>query len=220
MDVVHVESMKRYPAACNTYDCPRCGPDKAYFNGQLAAASRPERMLTLTGAGSDFQETRERVKTLLHRMRDRGRAFEFFWAVEENPRGTGNHAHGVQHGDYCAQSVLQKVWGAIVYVERIRVEVEATRYVIKSAASNYVTKGTTVDLDAHRARNGGRAAHWTRGFMRLDTGEPQTATALRGVLGRSSMPGPWLMVPSHVSVSREDVRRLLTAQLNHRGMVA
>jgi hypothetical protein len=213
--------MERFPASCNTYGCRWCGPVKANAYGQLAAASRPERFLTLTGASADWQENRQRVMNLLRLVRDRGRVFEMFWAVEENPRGTGQHLHGVEHGDYVPQSLLQKLWGAIVHIERIRVEVEASRYVIKgAAASNYVTKGTTADLDAHRARNGGRAAHWTRRYMRLDNGEPQTATALRAALGRSSLSGPWLMVPAHTAVSREDVRRLLTAQLNRRGVMA
>ncbi len=221
MDVLHVATMARFPASCDAYSCPRCGPMKARAYGQLAAASRPERFLTLTGASADFQENRQRVMNLLRLVRDRGREFEMFWAVEENPRGTGDHLHGVEHGDYVGQSVLQKLWGAIVHVERIRVEVEASRYVIKgAAASNYVTKGTTADLEAHRARNGGRAAHWTRRYMRLDNGEPQTATALRAAFGRSSLVGPWLMVPAHTSVSRDDVRRLMAAQLNHRRVMA
>ena len=213
LDVLHVATGQRFPAACNTYDCPRCGPMKAYGYGQLAAASRPERMLTLTGATSDWQENRERVKNLCHHLRLRGYAVKVFWAVEENPKLTGHHVHAVQHGDYVPHSLLVKVWGAIVFIERIRVEVQASRYVIKgAAASNYVTKGTTTDLEKHRFLNGGRAAHFSRGFMRLENGESQTATALRSALGRSSLDGPWVMVPAHTAASRSDVRRLLTAQ--------
>jgi hypothetical protein len=217
MDVFHVPTGQRFPAACNTYRCARCGPMKAYGYGQLAAASRPERMLTFTALSGEWQQNRERVKTLVHSLRRLGYRVQLFWAVEENPKGTGWHVHAVQHGDYVPWKVLLRLWDARVKIERIRVTVEASRYVIKgAAAANYVTKGTTTDLDAHRARNGGRAAHWSRGFMRLENGEPQTATALRAALGLSSLSGEWLMVPAHTVLTREHVRRLHAAQLVHR----
>lgn len=221
MDVLHVATGQRFPGACNTYACPRCGPMKAYGYGQLAAASRPERFVTLTGLSGDWQQDRERVKNFCHALRKRGYRWLMFWAVEENPKGTGYHGHCVQHGDFVPWKVLLRLWDSRLQVERIHVDVEATKYVIKgAAASNYVTKGTTSDLDKHRSMNGGRSAHWSRGYMRLDNGEPQTATALRSALGMSSLPGPWLLVPAHTSVSRDDVRRLLTAQLNHRRVMA
>jgi hypothetical protein len=217
LDVYHVPSGRRFPAACSTYACARCGPMKAYGYGQLAAASRPERMLTFTALSGDWQENRERVKTLVHSLRRLGYRVQLFWAVEENPKGTGWHVHAVQHGDFVPWEVLLRLWDARVSIERIRVEVEASRYVIKgAAAANYVTKGTTSDLAKHRAMNGGRAAHWSRGFMRLENGEPQTATALRAALGLSSLAGEWLLVPAHTVLTVAHVRRLRTAQLLHR----
>jgi hypothetical protein len=199
------------------YRCPHCGPVKARAYGQLAAASRPERFVTLTLAGDDWQGCRGQMFDFVRRLRRLEYDWQAFWAVEENPLHTGHHVHALQHGDYIPQAVLQDAWGAIVHIEAIRADVEdrggAARYVIKGTTSaNYVVKGTTSDLGAHLALNGGRTAHWSRRYMRLANDDPVAAFALRAALGRAPMAGPWFMVGQ--SESDEEVARQVAAMKN------
>jgi hypothetical protein len=213
-DVVNLGTGERFPAACGVYRCSRCGPIKAYGYGQLAAASRPERFVTLTLAGDRWPDVRAHMRVFVEAVRRLHYEWQAFWAVEENPLHTGHHIHALQHGGYVPQAVLQDCWGAIVHIEAISAVLEqqgqVSRYVIKgTGAANYVTKGSSSDLGAHLARNGGRTAHWSRGYMRLANDDPVAAYALRAALGRSPTPGPWLMVGQDQTA--EECDRLLSA---------
>jgi hypothetical protein len=212
--VVNLRTRERFPAACGVYRCPRCGPVKASAYGQLAAASRPERFVTLTLAGDRWSDVRAHMIDFVRQVRRLHFEWEAFWAVEENPLHTGHHVHALQHGGYVPQAVLQECWGAIVHIEAISAHVEdhggAARYVIKGTTSaNYVVKGTTADLGAHLALNGGRTAHWSRRYMRLMNDDPVAAYALRAALGRAPTEGPWLVVGAGDDAAEVD--RLLTA---------
>jgi hypothetical protein len=213
-DVVNLRTAERFPASCGVYRCPRCGPVKARAYGQLAAASRPERFVTMTLAGDEWQTCRAHMVDFVRQLRRLHYDWQAFWAVEENPLHTGHHVHALQHGGYVPQAVLQDCWGAIVHIEAISAHVEdrggAARYVIKGTTSaNYVVKGTTSDLGAHLALNGGRTAHWSRRYMRLANDDPVAAYALRAALGRAPMEGPWLVVGQRES--EEEVTRQLVA---------
>jgi hypothetical protein len=213
-DVLNLGTGERFPGACKVYRCPRCGPVKARAYGQLAAASRPERFVTLTRAGETWPDVRRHMQLFVEAVRRLEYDWQAFWAVEENPLHTGHHVHALQHGDYIPQAVLQEAWGAIVHIERIEAVLEqqgrTALYVIKgTGAANYVTKGTTGDLVAHLGRNGGRTAHWSRRYMRLANNDPVAAFALRIALGRSAGPGPWLRVGP--SESAEEMGRLVDA---------
>jgi hypothetical protein len=212
--VLNLGTGERFPGACKVYRCPRCGPVKASAYGQLAAASRPERFVTLTLAGDTWAEVRAHNQEFVRRLRRLEYDWQAFWAVEENPLLTGHHVHALQHGDYIPQAVLQDAWGAIVHIEAVSAHVEgagqAARYVIKgTGAANYVTKGTTSDLGRHLALNGGRTAHWSRRYMRLESGDPVAAFALMTAMGRSAGPGPWLVVGPQES--DQEMARLVTA---------
>lgn len=198
-DVVNLTTRERFPGTCKVYRCPWCGPAKARAYGQMAAASRPERFVTLTLAGDSWQDCRAHMHDFIQRVRRHQYDWQAFWAVEPNPRGTGHHVHALQHGDYIPQHELQDAWRAIVHIEAINAHVETVgrtaRYVIKgTTAANYVTKGTTTDLADHVALNGGRTAHWSRRYMRLANDDPVAAYALRAALGRAPQLGPWLRV--------------------------
>lgn len=222
--MVNLRTAERFPASCGVYGCPHCGPVKAYGYGQLAAASRPERFVTLTQAGDDVQVTRRHMRHFVEAIRRLGYDWQAFWAIEENPLHTGYHIHALQHGDYIPQALLQKCWGAIVHIEFIEARVDSAghtaRYVIKGTASaNYVVKGTTDDLAGHLVLNGGRTAHWSRGYMRLANDDPVAAYALRVALGRSAIAGPWVTVPMDAVVTGEHVRRLRMSELMNRRAV-
>jgi hypothetical protein len=179
--------------------------------------------VTLTLAEEDWQMCREHWYDFVRRLRRHGYDWQAFWAIEANPRGTGYHIHALQHGGYVPQAVLQECWGAIVHIERVEAAVEhqgrSALYVIKgTGAANYVTKGTTSDLGAHLARNGGRTAHWSRKYMRLANDDAVAAYALRIALGRAADPGPWLVVRQDETA--EECDRLLTAHNEFAGRLS
>jgi hypothetical protein len=219
--VVNLRTRERFPGTCKAYRCPHCGPVKARAYGQLAAASRPERFVTLTLAGDEWQTCRAHMIDFVRRLRRLHYDWQAFWAVEENPLHTGHHVHALQHGVYVPQAVLQDTWGAIVHIEAISAHVEsvghAARYVIKGTTSaNYVVKGTTSDLAGHLARNGGRTAHWSRRYMRLANDDPVAAFALRAALGRAPVDGPWLRVGSEMKADQLDGQLDRIAELEQR----
>lgn len=164
----------RFPQSCDAYRCPTCGPRKARTAAAIltwgAAQVTRRRLVTLTAVPDDFQRARAQVRDYQRRLREDGYDFEWAWAIEANPRGTGFHAHGVQHGDYVPQRLLQDRWGGR------RVDVRAMKtpgvgvYAVKEAlrVAGYVTKGAGEQhggLDAHLDRNGGRVYHSTRNFL-------------------------------------------------------
>lgn len=133
------------------------------------------RLVTLTqlptsDGALDWQRARAQVRNWVRVVRRDHPGFEMAWAVERNPRETGYHAHGVQHGPYVPQAVLQERWGdRIVDIRALR-RPAAGVYAVKQAVrvAGYTLKGGTENfagLTEHLAINGHRAAHFTRGFL-------------------------------------------------------
>lgn len=170
----------RFPASCDRYMCEVCGPRKARSKAALmtwaARQARRRRMVTLTHLPTtadgelDWQRARQQVRDWLRRVRADYPAFEMAWAVERNPAGTGFHAHGVQHGQYVPQGVLQERWGGRIVDIRAMRQPAAGVYAVKEAVrvAGYVMKNgaeSFAGLDEHLRINGHRAAHFTRGFL-------------------------------------------------------
>lgn len=184
----------RFPATCDRYGCEICGPRKARTKAGLmtwAARKAPRRrLLTLTRlpeteTGSlDWQRSRAQVRDWLRRVRQDYPGFEMGWAVERNPRDTGFHAHGIQHGPYVPQSYLQERWGGRIVDIRAMKQPSASVYAVKAAVAvaGYLVKNGSEDfsgLSDHLAVNGGRAVHFTRGFLHgLTSREAGAAIAL------------------------------------------
>jgi hypothetical protein len=120
---------------------------------------------------ADFQRARGQTREFIYRLRRDGYDFEMAWAIEQNPKGTGFHAHGVQHGDYIPQRLLQERWGGRIVDVRAMRTPGAGVYVVKEAQRvvGYVTKGAGAagygGLPAHLDRNGGRVVHMTGGYL-------------------------------------------------------
>jgi hypothetical protein len=176
MDLVAVERPDlRFPASCDAYMCTVCGPRKAQQGAALmtwAARHVPRRRLvTLTGLPDDFQRARAQVRNDARVLRSEGYRWEWAWAIEANPAGTGHHAHGLQHGDYVPQAVLQERWGGRIVDVRALSTPGAGVYAVKEAlrVAGYVTKGAAAgnweSYAGHLGRNGGRPIHWSRGFL-------------------------------------------------------
>lgn len=222
LDVVAIEAPElRFPASCDAYWCEVCGPRKAQQVAALmtwAARRTPRRRLvTLTGFPEDWQKGRAQVFDYLRRLRSDGYRFEMAWAVEANPRGTGHHVHGVQHGDYVPQAVLQERWGGRIVDVRALSRPGAGVYAVKEAlrVAGYVTKGARAGdeqaLSAHLERNGGRAAHMTRGFLHGKTKREALADLRRELA--SGQEYSWALVPAGAPApSPADARRLSDRQ--------
>lgn len=97
---------------------------------------------------------------MVRRLRKRYR-LEWAWAIEENPKKTGYHAHAIQWGEYLPQAELQEMWGGrIAHIMRVGKGTEG--YLTKCAGvCGYMAKS----IDRHLAVNGGRAIHMTRGYL-------------------------------------------------------
>ena len=173
------------PASCKTYACPVCGPKKARsWIGTSVLFGRPERFLRLSRLPENVQHRQAWMKELRHRM-SRKYQVEWLWVVEKNPRGTGFHAHVLQHGDFIPQAELQDMAGGrIPYIEKVRGG-SSSNYAMKGfGAGGYALKGFDGGLKKyvqHLDLNNGRPVHYSRGFFRTQSGEKMTATNARKV---------------------------------------
>jgi hypothetical protein len=205
LDLLAVERPElRFPASCDAYFCAVCGPRKAQQGAALMtwAARKVDRrrLVTLTGLPDDFQRARGQVRLWAHRLRQDGYAWEWAWAIERNPKGTGYHAHGLQHGSYVPQALLQERWGDRIVDVRALSRPGAGVYAVKEAlrVSGYVSKGATAGdgtaLLEHLGRNGGRSVHWSRGFLHGNTKREALADLRRELSDGEAL--TWVTVPA------------------------
>lgn len=165
----------RYPGSCDAYRCGTCGPRKALQAAALAAwgvrhADRA-RFFTGTLAPEDWQARRQKMRDLRRYLAKRGHKWECAWTTERGSRTGMVHVHGLQHGDYVPQRLLQEIWGARVDIRKIETGGVA-RYVTKDAlkVAGYTVKGSAASMGVDRMNafldlNGGRPMHWSRGFL-------------------------------------------------------
>ena len=173
----------RVPLTCDAYRCPDCGPRKAFRAAVIASWAIREsvpfvdsrgrelrgRFITLTQAAEDWQRRRGQVRDLRRRLTSDGYRVDWAWTTEKGKRNGMIHVHLLQHGDYISQGELQDAWGGR------RVDIRAidggnvAGYVTKDALSvaGYVVKGRTAHfgMGPFLDLNGGRAMHWSRGFL-------------------------------------------------------
>jgi hypothetical protein len=163
----------RQPASCDAYRCTSCGPRKALAAAAIASWSVRQvkigRFVTLTQAAEDWQERRWQVNNLRRSLRRQGYRWEVAWTTEKGSKTGMTHVHALQHGSYVPQRVLQDSWGHRVDIRKIR-EQHVARYVTKDAlkVAGYVVKGSTAEhggMADFLDLNGGRAMHWSRGFL-------------------------------------------------------
>lgn len=186
-DLLDVLSGLIVTGSCRAYSCHVCGPKKARsWVGASALYGRPERFIRLSLIPESFQQARAQLRDLNYRLRRRGFTNEWLWVIERNPKGTGLHAHVMQHGSYIPQADLQKMCGGrIPDIRKVRGGTgSVTSYAMKGfGVGGYALKGFQDEghdrfLD-HLALNGGRPVHHSRGFFRSASGERMTATAAR-----------------------------------------
>jgi hypothetical protein len=187
-----------------------CGPRKAEQVAALmtwsiresATQGERSRLLTFTNAPEDWQTRRQKVRDVRRWAIDRGYDFEMSWATEVGSKTGMVHVHGVQHGrQKIPQGGLQDRWGAIVDIRAIRTP-GAGVYTVKEAlrVAGYVVKGAQATPDgsglgAHLALNGGRAAHWSRGFLHGRT-KREALTEVRNGMSETGEALTWELVPA------------------------
>lgn len=197
----------RYPASCDAYLCPVCGPRKAEQAAALmtwairvaGAAGLRSRLLTLTRAPVEHQRRRQKMRDFARLTRGDVGAFEFGWAVEAGSKTGMIHVHAIQWGPQkLPRERLQDRWGAIVDVRAVKTP-GAGVYTVKEAlrVAGYTVKGATrssESLSAHLDLNGGRAAHWSRGFLHGLTKREALAELRRELSDGEAL--TWELVPA------------------------
>jgi hypothetical protein len=201
----------RFPASCDAYACALCGPRKAqqaaavmtWALRQVEAPSRA-RFFTLTLATQDWKPLKQKVHDSHRILRREGYDWETAWAREAGELNGMLHIHGVQHGRHkVPQARLQDLWGARVdirAVKGLRDAHGAASYTVKDAlrVAGYVSKGATAGsaeaLAHHLSLNGGRPAHWSRGFLHGKT-KREALSALRAELADGEAL-TWRLVPA------------------------
>jgi hypothetical protein len=161
-----------WSATCKSARCYRCSRIVSARSFAIARKAMEEldpdhlRFVTLTLAPEDWQTLRKRMKDLAQFLRrDRGIRVNWLWVVEEGSETAMKHVHCVQWGDFIPWRELMGWWGARVQIEASKDAV--TGYLGKNVI-RYLGKGLDGDREAiegHMNLNGGRAAHWTRGFF-------------------------------------------------------
>jgi hypothetical protein len=151
--------------------------------------SRPERFLTLTLVGDDWQTVRTRLKAYVYEVRQQVGAVDMVWNVERNPAGTGHHVQAWQRGDFLAQAELSRLaqrFGMGKRVHITRWESGGEKYALKEA---YAVKQTE-QAETFLGMNGGRLTHQTRGYFGVPVREAEKE-AVRQELGESAQ--TWLV---------------------------
>jgi len=201
----------RFPASCDAYLCRICGPRKAQqaaavMTWALRSVETPSRarFFTLTLASQDWPVLRQKVRNVRRLLVAEGYDWECAWAREAGSKTGMLHLHGVQHGRHkVPQDRLQDLWGARVDIRAVRGlrdKTGAASYTVKESlkVAGYVSKGATAGdssaLADHLALNGGRPAHWSRGFLHGKT-KREALTALRAELADGE-PLTWRLVPA------------------------
>lgn len=209
-------------ARCTRNTCSYCLPINARRRALAISFMRPGRMIRISlaadrGAANPLQQARIRIKrvrqALLRQGVDSG---QWTWTLEQNPAGTGFHAHALQRGSYIPQAALQRACeragAGIPYINTISKEPSrVARYGLKGfGAAGYGLKtfrsatGPTSAL----VLNGGRLERHSPGFFAVD-GVPTAVRAVETLALAALHPG----VPDEVLVCAwHEARAYLSAR--------
>lgn len=163
-------------------------------HGTLTLVADPD-----TPLGDVWQTVRTRVKLIMRNVERLGSTFgEYTYTVEQNPQGTGYHAHFLQHGpdrldlELLNEAAHRAHAGNTSGVTLVRSIDKATAYNLKSATYNL--KGMSADgPEIALLINGGRLEHHSRNFYPDATVHRAEVNALSDFLGET--PNTWTWVP-------------------------
>ena len=155
---------------CKNARCRRCSRQVSAQTFALArrAVEDQERLrfITLTRCPEGWEESRLAMKTWRRNLLRHGVAGEGMWVIERGSDTGMKHAHVVQHGPRkIPMAVLDESWPyGSTQIQSARAAVDY----LGKGVMRYVAKGIDGDgesIEEHMNINGGRAAHWTRGFF-------------------------------------------------------
>lgn len=155
---------------CKSARCSRCSRQVSAQTFALARRALEPidriRFLTLTRAPEGWQETREAMRVWVQSLRRQGYHMNDLWVVERGSETGMKHVHAVQWGDYVPKEALSASWPyGHTQIEAAR---DAGLDYLSKGVLRYVAKGIDGDresIEAHMNLNGGRAAHWSRGYF-------------------------------------------------------
>ena len=182
---------------CGRNACWYCLPRNALRRAAAIRLAAPERFVTLTQAGEDFAQIRQRMYHFTADLRGLGHSLELVYSVEPNPKRTGNHVHAWQHGDYIPRAdiraaALRRGMGERVDIRRWQAD-SNEGYGLKGVG--YGLKGAAA-LESGREYlllNGRRLTHQTRGFWRSGGGDTLKVKQAERLASAdpNGDPGPW-----------------------------
>lgn len=154
---------------CKNARCKRCSRQVSAQTFALARRALEDdphvRFMTLTRAPQGWEGTRQAMKVWQRHLQRAGIRQETLWVVEQGSKTGMKHVHAVQHGDFVPKELLSASWPhGFTQIEGAR---QAVGYLAKGVI-RYVAKGLDGDpesIEEHMNLNGGRAAHWSRGFF-------------------------------------------------------
>jgi hypothetical protein len=118
--------------------------------------------------GLPFEAVRRRLKRQRFEWEAKfGGPIEMAWTIEKGAAGN-LHVNVLERGpSKLPQRELQRTWGGIVHIQRIKGGRGVAGYAMKEAmrVSGYSVKNAADHLGAHLELNGGRLAHWSRGYF-------------------------------------------------------
>lgn len=155
---------------CKNARCRRCSRQVSAQTFALARRAVDEadrlRFITLTLAPEGWDRTRHAMRAWRQNLTRHGVAGECLWVVEKGEQNGMKHIHAVQHGPTkIPLEVLDESWP--YGMTQIQAAREAVGY-LEKGVMRYVAKGIDGDgdsIESHMNLNGGRAAHWSRGFF-------------------------------------------------------
>lgn len=194
-----------YPVRCGRNMCTYCLRVNARVRALAIEYGAPTRAILLTQVGEEWDQVRDRMKRLRHKLAREVKSFEWVWHVEPNPRGTGHHVHAWQRGSFVPQSVLSSLaasegMGEFARVNAIRSVKGSSSYGLKGIG--YGMKGIEAQDqgDTYLRTNGRRLTHQSRGFFVSASGESMgvkgAEKAAKRKAGGIRDEGPWVLIRS------------------------
>lgn len=198
VDLLNVRTGEVIPGKCRATFCEHCGPVEAWWKSRIIAdggrTGPPERYIVLTMAPKSWPQLRQKMRDLRRWGVQQFGAWEHAWTVEAGAKTGMRHVNVLQKGTYVPQAQLQERWGAIVHVEAIHGVAGVAGYALKEArkVAGYALKDAHGGLHEHRALNGGRLVHLSRGYL---GGERQAEVRKRLASERQEEECEWVVIP-------------------------
>jgi len=180
--VIELYSGSVYPDRCRRSQCRYCLPLNARRRCLAITYAGPRRMirLSLLASESDLSPCTtalKRVGLIRRNLKRIGlEPGEWSFTIEQNPNGTGYHAHCLQHGPSIPQAELQescvRAGAGFPHINSIKREgIWTSRYGLKGfGADGYGLKSFRPNGESREALriNNGRLEHHSRGFFAID----------------------------------------------------